>query len=228
MIQLTGVTKTYQSGTLSVPVLKRIDLEVEEGEYVAIMGPSGSGKSTLMNLIGCLDRPVLSTSYDMKDVYYRSEKLDQVVVFGINSNAFMEMQNQGTEAGRLFQPTDFLRGNAGAVISPKVKEDLFPDQNPVGQVIRVGEQPLRVIGVLEPPKGVFSSFTQSEVYLPYQTWRSVFGKNQINQLTLQVKKADQIQSVGDQAIQILNRNHRTEGDYQVMNLEQIVKGIKIS
>ncbi len=51
------ITKTYKNGALEVPVLHGIDLRIERGEYVAIMGPSGSGKSTMMNIIGCLDRP---------------------------------------------------------------------------------------------------------------------------------------------------------------------------
>lgn len=57
MISIEGLTKTYHLGELDVPVLKEIDLSIQEGEYVAIMGTSGSGKSTLMNIIGCLDRP---------------------------------------------------------------------------------------------------------------------------------------------------------------------------
>jgi len=57
MIWMKGITKTYHLGELDVPVLKNIDLLIEDGEYVAIMGASGSGKSTLMNIIGCLDRP---------------------------------------------------------------------------------------------------------------------------------------------------------------------------
>jgi len=57
IISMAGITKTYHLGELDVPVLKQIDLSVNEGEYVAIMGASGSGKSTLMNIIGCLDRP---------------------------------------------------------------------------------------------------------------------------------------------------------------------------
>jgi putative ABC transport system ATP-binding protein len=57
MISLKDITKTYHLGMIDVPVLKRVNLSIEEGEYVAIMGASGSGKSTLMNIIGCLDRP---------------------------------------------------------------------------------------------------------------------------------------------------------------------------
>jgi putative ABC transport system ATP-binding protein len=57
MISLENITKTYHLESIDVPVLKRINLSIEQGEYVAIMGASGSGKSTLMNIIGCLDRP---------------------------------------------------------------------------------------------------------------------------------------------------------------------------
>ena len=57
MISMSNITKTYHLTDLDVPILKKIDLSIEVGEYVAIMGASGSGKSTLMNIIGCLDRP---------------------------------------------------------------------------------------------------------------------------------------------------------------------------
>ncbi|MCR4708672.1 MAG: ABC transporter ATP-binding protein [Clostridiales bacterium] len=55
MLSLRNINKSYDEGKMEVPVLFDISLDVEEGEYVAIMGPSGSGKSTLMNIIGCLD-----------------------------------------------------------------------------------------------------------------------------------------------------------------------------
>lgn len=57
MIRMEGITQTFHLEGMDLPVLKQIDLSIDEGEYVAIMGTSGSGKSTLMNIIGCLDRP---------------------------------------------------------------------------------------------------------------------------------------------------------------------------
>ncbi len=57
LIEFQAVTKTYGSGAATVHALDGVDLTIEEGEFVAIMGPSGSGKSTAMNIIGCLDTP---------------------------------------------------------------------------------------------------------------------------------------------------------------------------
>jgi putative ABC transport system ATP-binding protein len=57
MITMENITKSYQLGETDIPILKGINLHIDAGEYVSIMGASGSGKSTLMNILGCLDRP---------------------------------------------------------------------------------------------------------------------------------------------------------------------------
>ena len=62
ILRLVGVSKVYGSSTNPLPVLKDIHVEIDPGEYVAIVGPSGAGKSTLLNILGCLDRPT-SGSY---------------------------------------------------------------------------------------------------------------------------------------------------------------------
>ena len=74
ILDLQGINKSYGEGKLEVPVLFDISLQVDAGEYVAIMGPSGSGKSTLMNIIGCLDVPTSGTySLDGENVAGHSD-----------------------------------------------------------------------------------------------------------------------------------------------------------
>ncbi len=67
LIEFKEVTKAYGKGTASMQALRGVDLSIDEGEFVAIMGPSGSGKSTCMNILGCLDTPT-SGLYSFKGV----------------------------------------------------------------------------------------------------------------------------------------------------------------
>ncbi len=63
LIRLEDLVKVYDTGALKVLGLKRVNLTIHRGEFVAVMGQSGSGKSTLMNILGCLDRPSMGHYY---------------------------------------------------------------------------------------------------------------------------------------------------------------------
>jgi len=63
MVELNGITRVYRSGAVAVEALRGIDLEINDGAFLSIMGASGSGKSTLMNILGCLDKPTSGTYY---------------------------------------------------------------------------------------------------------------------------------------------------------------------
>lgn len=77
MITIKQLYKTYDTGVVRVEALKNVDLEVPEGQFLAIMGPSGSGKSTLMNIIGCLDKPS-SGDYILDGVDVKSQDEKQL------------------------------------------------------------------------------------------------------------------------------------------------------
>ncbi len=68
LIRLSGVTKTYGRGQAAFQALKGINVSIDAGDFVAIMGPSGSGKSTTMNILGCLDTPS-GGSYEFQGVH---------------------------------------------------------------------------------------------------------------------------------------------------------------
>ncbi len=95
VIRVEQLTKNYYLGRTVVKALRGVNLEVQQGEFVALMGPSGSGKSTFMNLLGCLDRPT-SGSY----------LLDGVDVSKMNANALADIRNQ--KIGFVFQSFNLL------------------------------------------------------------------------------------------------------------------------
>ena len=95
MIKLKGISKTYKLGTQTVHALRNVDLTINDGEFMAIMGPSGSGKSTLMNIVGCLDRP-------SEGIY----QLDGINVSRLGDGAVARVRNR--RLGFVFQSFNLL------------------------------------------------------------------------------------------------------------------------
>ena len=94
-IVLRGITKIYQMGDTTVAALAGVDLDIQSGEFTAVMGPSGSGKSTLMNILGCLDRPSRG-----------SYKLDGEEVARLGDSALAYTRNR--KIGFVFQSFNLL------------------------------------------------------------------------------------------------------------------------
>ncbi|HPJ78417.1 MAG TPA: ATP-binding cassette domain-containing protein, partial [Prolixibacteraceae bacterium] len=95
LIEVSNLKKDFQVGDVAVHALKGINLEISEGDFVAIMGASGSGKSTMLNILGCLDKP-------SSGVY----QLDGVDISGLTKNQLAELRNH--KLGFVFQSYNLL------------------------------------------------------------------------------------------------------------------------
>lgn len=95
IIRLEQITRSFQMGTETLQVLKGIDLDIQQNEYVALMGPSGSGKSTLMNILGCLDTPSGGKYY-----------LDGLDVSIMDDDSLAEIRNK--KIGFIFQTFNLI------------------------------------------------------------------------------------------------------------------------
>jgi len=144
LIRLKNISRRYQMGAETIHALRDVSLEIQRGEYVAIMGPSGSGKSTLMNVIGCLDSPT-SGRYD----------LNGTNVSEMNDNELADVRNR--EIGFVFQTFNLLpRSNAlqnvelpliyGGVSSDERKQTALDALKQVGLADRVHHKPNELSG----------------------------------------------------------------------------------
>ena len=127
LIELSGVKKTYVNGDLAVEVLHGIDLAINPGELVAIMGASGSGKSTLMNILGCLDRPTAGS--------YKFMGRD---VSTLDGDQLAELRRESF--GFVFQSYNLIATGSAAdnVEMPAVYAGLSPAERRVAELVADG------------------------------------------------------------------------------------------
>jgi putative ABC transport system ATP-binding protein len=135
MIEIKNVTKVYQMGKVEVRALRGVSLQIEQGEWVAIMGPSGSGKSTLMHIIGCLDTPT-------SGVY----QLDGVEVGGMDENQLAAVRNR--QIGFVFQTFNLL-ARTSALKQVMLPMQYFRDgaRIPANERRQRAEEALRMVGL---------------------------------------------------------------------------------
>jgi putative ABC transport system ATP-binding protein len=145
IIKTVELTKTYKVGEVEVHALNSVNLQIDEGEFVAIMGASGSGKSTLMNLIGCLDQPTTGDYF-----------LDGINTSKLSKNEYATIRNQ--KIGFVFQGFNLLSRTTALenvelplmydrnmrIVNPKAKaEEVL---NRVGLADRMDHQPNQLSG----------------------------------------------------------------------------------
>lgn len=167
-------------------------------------------------------KQVVASSSQLSKATFAQETVDASTT-GVSA-AFFEMNDIKTEKGRSFTSADFLGGRRVGIVSYSMQEELFGGESPIGKVIRIGVQPIEIVGVLEKPSGLFA-FGAMQVYVPAKTWQIIYGKSDFNQVTLQAASADELQIAGKKASDLLNKMHDTEDSYMVINMEEMAEGI---
>ncbi|KKI93824.1 macrolide ABC transporter permease [Bacillus sp. SA1-12] len=167
-------------------------------------------------------KKVVASSTELFSTRYREETMD-TSVYGVNQ-AYIEVNQLNIKSGRHLVEADFIGGTRVGVISDELRNELFVKDDPIGEVIWVKGQPIEIVGVLEKPTGLFA-FGTMEIYMPWNTFRSSFGINDYNQITLQATDSDVIKEAGEKATRTLNIAHNTEESYKVFNMEEMAAGI---
>jgi putative ABC transport system permease protein len=167
-------------------------------------------------------KQVVASSSQLSKASFGQETVDASTT-GV-SQAFFEMNDIKAEKGRSFTAADFLGGRRVGIVSYSMQEELFGGESPVGRVVRIGVQPIEIVGVLEKPTGLFA-FGAMQIYVPNKTWQVIYGKSDFTQVTLQAASADELQIAGKKAADLLNKMHNTEDSYMVINMEEMAEGI---
>ncbi|HEF1856318.1 MULTISPECIES: ABC transporter permease [Bacillus] len=167
---------------------------------------------------------IVTTNSGMESLDIEDKK-DMVNITGLD-NEYFKVNKVKVLKGRSLQESDVDQGNNVVMISKQMEEKVFIDTNPVGKIIEIKGQPMQIIGVYE-SDNEFMGMGPSEALVPISLWPTLYGKDEIQNISVQAKNVDNLEKAGKKAADVLNSRKPTDatGKYEVMNLKEIQEGI---
>ncbi|MBJ8038074.1 ABC transporter permease [Bacillus cereus] len=167
---------------------------------------------------------IVTTNSGMESLDIEDKK-DMVNITGLD-NEYFKVNKLKVLKGRSLQESDVDQGNNVVMISKQMEEKVFKDTNPVGKIIEMKGQPMQIIGVYE-SDNEFMGMGPSEALVPISLWPTLYGKDEIQNISVQAKNVDNLEKAGKKAADVLNSRKPTDatGKYEVMNLKEIQEGI---
>ncbi|MCC2364592.1 ABC transporter permease [Bacillus cereus] len=153
------------------------------------------------------------------------DKVEMVSITGLDSEYF-SVNKVKLLKGCSLQESDVDQGNNVVMISKHMEEKVFKDANPVGKIIEMKGQPMQIIGVYK-SDNEFMGMGSSEALIPISLWPTLYGKDEIQNISVQAKNVDNLEKAGKKAADVLNSRKPSDatGKYEVMNLKELQEGI---
>ena len=148
-------------------------------------------------------------------------RLREIIVAGSTSD-FIPIRNFELAQGRGLPEEDWNRGSSVAVIGSKIREELFGNEPAVGQLIRVGDRRLRIVGVLKPVGQGLGMNTDELVIVPVSLAQAMFNSNTLFRILVEAKSREAIPEAKEQVMEILKQRHRGEEDVTVITQDAVL------
>ncbi|KEK25434.1 ABC transporter permease [Bacillus gaemokensis] len=154
-----------------------------------------------------------------------NEKKELTSITGLDS-AYFSVNKIKVLKGRTLNETDITQGNNVVMISTGMEEKVYAKENPVGKIIEIKGQPMQIIGVYKSDND-FLGMSMSEALVPLTLWSTLYGRDEIQNISVQAKDVDKMEEAGKKAVNVLNNRKPSDvpGKYEVVNLEEMKQNI---